>query len=452
MSWTMTSWVASRTWRIPGPRSIGRPAREQIGSQVTPIWLKRIGVLAVDHRLGSGKRRRPFDADVAIIDSGISKTHPDIRPAGGKDCTHSGSWGDGYGHGTGVASILGARDDQKGIVGMLPGVRLWSVRIFDTKGQTKLSWVLCGLDWVASKRDPHDKHKPFFEGATLSFSIGGPSRGFVPNGNCGRRPIDLIHQAVCRIERQGTILVAAAGNYDQKASTRKPAGYKEVVTVSAMADFDGKPGGKGRQSQACHAGSALERDDRFASFSSYGAGVDLIAPGKCIWVAYRGKSYARVSGTSFAAPMVLGAALMYRKRYPGAKPNQVRQALVYAGRRDWRTGSDPDRLHEPRVDVRHFAPPPTFVYSRQARRTVRRGGAAISLTLQARRLHGQTAPITLHVVHAPKGVRVTIDGSHVTIRATSSARTGRQAVTIRASDGEVARTIRIPVRLRAARR
>ncbi len=435
-----------------GSKVIGRPARERIGRQITPIWLKRIGVLAVDHRLGSGKRRRAFDADVAIIDSGISKTHPDLRPAGGKDCTHSASWGDGYGHGMGVASIIGARDNKQGIVGMLPGVRLWSVRIFDSKGRTKLSWVLCGLDWVASKRDPHDRHQPFFEGATLSFSIGGPSRGYVPNKNCGRRPIDLIHQAVCRIERQGTILVAAAGNYDQKASTRRPAGYKEVITVSAMADFDGKPGGKGSQSAACHAGSAPERDDQFASFSSYGVGVDLIAPGKCIWVAYRGKSYARASGTSFATPMVLGAALMYRKRYPKAKPNQVRQALVYSGRRDWRTGSDPDRLHEPRVDVRHFAPPPTFAYSRQRRRTIRPSGAPVSLVLRAHRLHGQAAPITLRVTHAPKGVRVTVDGSRVTIRATSGAATGRQAVTIRASDGEVVRTIRIPIRLRAGRR
>ena len=225
---------------------IGRPTREQIGRQLTPKWMKRIGVTAVDHRLGKGKRRRPFDADIAIIDSGISPNHPDVRPAGGKDCTHSGGWGDGYGHGLGVASILGALDNNRGTVGMLPGVRLWSVRIFDKQGRTRLSWVLCGLDWVANKRDPKHHKRPFFEGATLSFSVGGASRRPIPNGTCGRRPIDLVHQAICRIERQGTILVAAAGNYGQKAAKRRPAGYQEVITVSAMADFDGKPGGKGK--------------------------------------------------------------------------------------------------------------------------------------------------------------------------------------------------------------
>jgi subtilisin len=427
---------------------IGRPAREQLRRQVTPTWLKRIGVTSIDRKLGKGKQRRAFDADIAIIDSGISPNHPDVRPAGGKDCTHSGGWGDGYGHGLGVASILGARDNGRGTVGILPGVRLWSVRIFDKHGRTRLSWVLCGLDWVANKRDRKDRKRPFFEGATLSFSIGEASGRPIPNGSCGRRPIDLIHQAICRIERQGTILVAAAGNYGQKAAKRRPAGYQEVITVSAMADFDGKPGGKGSQSKACHAGSAPERDDRFTTFSSWGVGVDLIAPGKCIWVAFRGKTYARVSGTSFAAPMVLGAALLYRKRYPSAGPQQVRQALVRAGRKDWRVGSDPDRSHEPRVDVRHFRPPPTFSYRELGRRSLRQAGDALTVSLRPRRKYGHTARITLRKVDVPKGIRVRIDGSKVIIQARSTAKSGKRSVVIRASDGEVRRTIRIPIRVK----
>jgi subtilisin len=429
----------------------GRPIREELLHQVTPTWLKRIGVTTKDRRLGSGKHRQAFDADIAIIDSGISPNHPDVRPVGGKDCTHSGGWGDGYGHGLGVASILGARDNHRGIVGILPGVRLWSVRIFDRQGQAKMSWVLCGLDWVANKRDPHDHHKPFFEGATLSFSVGDAGSRRVPDGDCGRHPLDLIHQAICRIERQGTILVAAAGNYGQPAARRRPAGYRQVITVSAMADFDGRPGGKGLQSRACRAGAALERDDRFASFSSYGRGVDLIAPGKCIWVAYRGKSYARVSGTSFAAPMVLGAALLYRRRYPSAGPNQVRMALIYSGRHDWRLSSDPDQSHEPKVDVRHFAPPPTFTYSKPSRRTIHRGGDTVTVTLRAHRRHGHTARIRIRTIDAPHGVHVTIDGSHVTIHASESADAGRRTVTLRASDGEVERTIHIPIRVKRSR-
>ncbi|MCY7418167.1 MAG: S8 family serine peptidase [Chloroflexi bacterium] len=424
---------------------VGRPARERLRRQVTPRWLKRIGITRVDRRLGSGKHRPAFDADVAIIDSGISR-HPDVRTAGGKDCTRSGSWRDGYGHGTGVASILGGRDNNKGIVGVVPGVRLWSVRIFDSRGRTRLSWVLCGLDWVARKRDPRDKRRAFFEGVTLSFSIGDSDARAKPDQKCGTGPVGVVHRAICRIERRGTILVAAAGNYGQKAAKRLPASYQEVITVSALADFDGRPGGRGRQAQACSAGAARERDDRFASFSSFGEGVDLIAPGKCIWVAYAGKSYARVSGTSFAAPMVLGVALRYRKRYPAAQPNQVRQALIYAGSRRWRVASDPDGFHEPLVDARRLKAPPRFEYGRVGRRSVARG-AAVRVSLRVHRQLGHTARISIRTAGVPAGVTVAIDGSRVTIRVRDTAATGRRSVILRASDGEVRRTIRIPIRV-----
>jgi len=425
----------------------GRPVAEQLDRQRVPIWLKRIGATRAVSGLGNHRTAKGFDADVAIIDSGISKQHPDVTPKGGKDCSTSGTWSDGYGHGTGVASILGAKDNKQGIVGLLPGVRLWSVRIFDSKGRGSVSGVLCALDWMASKRDPRHKDRPFFEGGTMSFAVimSGRDPSTKP---CGQGPRDAIHTAVCRVVGQGTILVAAAGNYGDPAKQRAPAAYPEVITVSAMADFDGKPGGKGRQSQACLAGSALERDDAFTTFSSYGSAVDLIAPGKCIWVASKGGAYARVAGTSFSTPIVLAVALRYRQRYPSATPNQVRMALIKAGRRDWRVGTDPDSRHEPRVDMRHFRKPPTFSYGRVDRRSVRRSGDAIAIRLHRERLYGHTADITVRVAKAPTGIRASIDGSTLRVRATSAARTGRQQVLLVASDGEVSRTITVPLRVR----
>lgn len=425
----------------------GRPAREHLARQIRPKWLRRIGATRVVRGLGNHRTRRGFDADVAIIDSGISRKHPDVRPVGGKDCSKSGTWGDGYGHGTGVASILGAKDDKQGIVGLLPGVRLWSVRIFDDAGRGKVSGVLCALDWVASRRDPRHRERPLFEGATMSFAV--IMSGRDPSTRpCGEGPRDVIHTAVCRIVRQGTILVAAAGNYGDPAKQRAPAAYPEVITVSAMADFDGKPGGRGRQSRACRPGSALERDDAFTTFSSYGSVVDLIAPGKCIWVAAKGRAYARVAGTSFSTPIVLAVALRYRQRYPSAQPNQVRMALIHAGRKDWRVGTDPDRHHEPRVDMRRFREPPTFRYAPIERRMLRRSGGGITVRLDRDRLHGHTALIRLREGKAPPGIEVTLDGSKVRIKAGSRARTGKQDVTIVATDGEVTRTVRIPVTVR----
>jgi hypothetical protein len=145
---------------------------------------------------------------------------------------------------------------------------------------------------------------------------------------------------------------------------------------------------------------------------------------------------------------VLAVALRYRQRFPSARPNQVRMALIRAGRKDWRVGTDPDRRHEPRVDMRRFRRPPTFRYERVGRHTVRRTGDGITIRLDRDRLNGHTAPITLRKVNVPAGIRVSIDGSRVRIRATTRARTGQQHVTLVASDGEVRTTIKLRLQVR----
>ena len=232
---------------------------------------------------------------------------------------------------------------------------------------------------------------------------------------CGEGPRDVVHKAVCKVVRQGTVLVAAAGNYGDPARQRAPAAYPEVITVSAMADFDGKRGGRGRQSQACLPGSSLERDDAFTSFSSYGRVVDLIAPGKCIWVAVKGGGYARVAGTSFATPIVLAVALRYRQRFPSAKPNQVRMALIRAGRRDWRVGTDPDRRHEPRVEMRWFRSPPTFRYQQVQRRSLRRSGDGVTVRLdrdRAERSHREHQASQGRGASRHPGLHRWLEGAH----------------------------------------
>ena len=70
--------------------------------------------------------------------------------------------------------------------------------------------------------------------------------------------------------------MVAAGNDSADAAESTPAAYDEVITVSALADFNGQPGGGA--ASTCRA----DQDDTFASFSNYGADVDIIAPGVCI--------------------------------------------------------------------------------------------------------------------------------------------------------------------------
>ena len=254
------------------------------------------------------------------------------------------SWGDANGHGTHVAGTVGALDNGIGVVGVAPGVRLWSVRILDSAGIGLISGYVCGLDWITAQRDPTDPTRPLFEAVNMSVAKRGTD-----DGACGVVNNDLIHQAICRLVASGVTVVAAAGNNGFNAANLKPASYDEVITVSALADTDGKAGGTG--GALCYSWGSYDKDDTFADFSNYGADVDLIAPGKCIWSTLPGNRYGYSSGTSMAAPHVAGAAALYKSSRPFATPAEVRAALRAAGTLDWNTATDPDSVHEPLLDV-----------------------------------------------------------------------------------------------------
>src|SRR3954447_16176620 len=101
---------------------------------------------------GDGKGR--VDANVAVLDSGIDATHPDLNVVGGTNCFADGVGVgvDPEGHGTIVAGVIGARDDRAFVVGVAPGVRLWSVRVLDANLEADDAQILCGLDWVTATR------------------------------------------------------------------------------------------------------------------------------------------------------------------------------------------------------------------------------------------------------------------------------------------------------------
>jgi subtilisin family serine protease len=84
-----------------------------------------------------------------------------------------------------------------------------------------------------------------------------------------------------------------------------PASAAKAVTVAALADTDGKYGGTGRA-------TSYGKDDTFATFSNYGAGVDAIAPGVNIISTLPRNRYGSLSGTSMATPHVAGLMGLYR--------------------------------------------------------------------------------------------------------------------------------------------
>ncbi len=410
-----------------------------LAAQTTPTGVSRVyGPLSTVGRGPDGSRR--VDADVAIVDTGIDPHHEDLDVAGGISCSTSSpsDWSDANGHGTHVAGIVGALDNGRGVVGVAPGARLWSVKILDPAGNGLLSWYVCGLEWIAAQRDPGDPSWPLFE--AVNMSVTKPGRD---DGDCGEASEDVMHRAVCAVVASGTAVVAAAGNDGAPASGWVPAAYSEVITVSALADTDGRPGGLG--GSACLSWGGYDQDDTFADFSNYGPAVDMIAPGKCILSTLPGDRYGVLSGTSMAAPLVAGAAALWASSRPGATPAQVRAALISTGSSDWKVSTDPDPTHEPLLDVSWIVDAGDFALrSLAAGTTVGAAGATLHVAMAVARAEDLALPVDLTAsVAAPLTAEVSPErldpGSAsaltVTVVVPPGTPSGTYPVTVTASDG-----------------
>jgi subtilisin family serine protease len=276
-----------------------------------------------------------LDVDIAVVDSGIPYGHPDLNVAGGVDCTGSGTWEDGAGHGTFVAGLAAARDDGQGIVGVAPGARLWAVKVMTDEETVSDAAFLCGLDWVA-------EHAADIE--VVNLSLGGP--GTDTGCGAGRfTAVALQHAALCRIVASGVVAVASAGNSSGDAGASNPAGFPEVITVSASTDTDGLPGGLGGPA-SCYPGG----DDTLAAYSDFGASVDITAPGTCVESTWLDGRYAMATGTSAAAPLVSGAAALVRAAHPDWRVEEIRHVLLATATPGPMPG-DPDGYPEPMLNV-----------------------------------------------------------------------------------------------------
>ncbi len=345
------------------------------------------------------------DADVAILDTGIDRTHPDLNVVGGYNCTgrNRDKWDDDEGHGTHVAGIVGALDNRIGVTGVAPGVRLWSVKVLDSSGHGYVSWLVCGVNWVTAQRDKANPSRPMIEVANMSLAFSMPGGD---DSDCGTHNNDTLHIAICRSVNRGTVYAVAAGNDSINVRRVRPASYDEVITVSALADYDGRGGGHGYPAESCPYWSP-EPDDAFTSFSNFGQDVDLIAPGKCILSTYLKGRYAWMSGTSMATPHVTGAAVIYRTMFPRATPAQVRQALIAVGTYDWKTSSDKDKFHEPAVWIGSFRVMPDFGVSASVGEGVVAPGGTLPISVDLGRVGGFDDAVAVSVVNPPAGFGAT---------------------------------------------
>jgi subtilisin family serine protease len=318
-----------------------------VESQTLPTGIDRIDadLNPISHIDGIDER---VNVNVAIIDTGIDPTHPDLNVVGGTNTIGGSSFVDDNGHGSHVAGTVAAIDNAIGVVGVAPGANLYAVKVLNAGGSGSFSSVAAGLDWVARSRTDRD---PSNDIAVANMSLAGVGSD---DGACGRQNHDVMHKAICGCVAQGVVCVVAAGNSSSDAAGFAPAAYDEVLTVSAIADFDGKPGRT--------RGKKVIGPDLFASFSDFGADVDIAGPGVSILSTYKDGGYATLSGTSMATPHVTGAVALYVFLHglanDAAGVAGIRQAITTPGggycvaQSDPRGfAGDPDSFPEPLVFV-----------------------------------------------------------------------------------------------------
>jgi subtilisin len=315
-----------------------------INQQTTPTGIQRI--FADDNpNIGiNGVDDWRVDVDVAVIDTGVDFQHPDLNVVGGVNCSggspfkrscSSGGDDDHY-HGTHVAGTIAAIDNGQGVVGVAPGARIWAVKVLNSQGSGFSSWIIAGIDWVAANAATIE---------VANMSLGG--------SGYNQAEYDAIQGAV----NKGVAFAVAAGNSDADANNYSPAAFNNVLTVSALADFDGAPGGLG--SPTCR----NDQDDTLADFSNWGDAIDIAAPGVCILSTFpiEQGEYGTISGTSMASPHAAGAlALLASKSKPTNATGvySLYDQVINAGNLNWIDDSG-DGIQEPLLDVSNttlFAP------------------------------------------------------------------------------------------------
>ena len=271
-------------------------------------------------------KQSPDAATIAVVDSGIDTTKTsdfDNRILGQVNMASMSpnSPGDGYGHGTFVASI--AAGGAPGYAGVAPKAELLSIDVMNDQGQASVADVVKAADWILANKTKYNIK-------VANFSLHAVNKASVL--------FDPLDQAVEKLWLNGIVVVAASGNYGTPGAPSgvnfAPGNDPFVITVGAT-----------------DIGTSLGAgDDTAAPFSAYGytpdgfSKPDIAAPGRYMIgavpvgsvltklkpanVTDPVRGYMQLSGTSFAAPVVAGAAAELLAQHPTWTPDQVKGALM----------------------------------------------------------------------------------------------------------------------------
>lgn len=238
---------------------------------------------------------------IAVIDTGIDFTHPDLinnrwtNPSPSVDgdvhgwdfIADNGEIKDEQGHGTAVAGIIAAEGNNGlGISGVMWRASLMSLRVLDNTGTGDVADAVEAIDYAVT------------HGAqviNLSWGTGGQSQA--------------LKEAIERALRRDVVVVCSAGNSGRNLDTMPyyPAsfGLKNLITVAASDNLD-----------------------QSVSWSNWGAAVTVAAPGTDILTTQMGGGYRKVTGTSAAAPVVAGVAGLLKTFHPRANAAMVANGIT----------------------------------------------------------------------------------------------------------------------------
>jgi subtilisin family serine protease len=342
--------------RAPGaPRrsADGRPARLLPAEDVPaaadphgrPQWgLRMMGGAPAD-------RARLSDTVVAVLDSGVDDTHPDLRaavdPSRSASCatgapdSSPGAWRPDpsvseSGHGTHVSGIIAADRPGDGVAGIAPGVRIAAVRLLGSVGQYYGENMVCGFLWAADHgaRVINDSY------------FADPWKYNCPDNADQAAIIAAVGRAVRYAQDHGAVVVASAGNDAQnlgaaRTDDRSPNDHSDSARPAVRhlgAECIRLPGGLPGVLDV----TAVDREGNLAGYSNWGAGqVQLAAPGgdpdggpgQAVVSDWPGGGYAALAGTSMAAAAVSGAAAVEAALHPGAGSAEVAHDLEAAALR-----------------------------------------------------------------------------------------------------------------------
>jgi subtilisin family serine protease len=258
-------------------------------------------------------------ADVAILDSGVDVTHPDLaaRWRGG-----AGAWFDPYGqhltpydpsgHGTWAAGVIVGGDAGGTSIGVAPGARFVAAKIFPDSGAASATAIHAAFEWVLDPDgDPGTDDAPRIVNGSWGFGSPGCNLEFQAD--------------VAALRAAGILPVFAAGNHGPGPSTSvSPANYPESLAVGAV---DGS-------------GSAYSLSSRGPSACGGGLFPTLAAPGVDVWTADLLSWYLPASGTSISAPHVSGVAALLAGAVPDASAAQLEAAMTSTARDVGAAGAD----------------------------------------------------------------------------------------------------------------